>query len=104
MDRNMIGMCGAYCGACEWKPKVNCQGCQAAKGKMFWGECQIAKCCMRKGLSHCGECGDLPCAALQAVVADPEHGDQGQRLLNLKAWAGGEDTWLELKAPKKTDS
>jgi hypothetical protein len=97
----MIGVCGAYCGACEWKPKVNCPGCQAAKSKMFWGECQMAKCCLGKGYVHCGECSDVPCEGLQAIIRDPEHGDTGQRLANLKAWARGEDTWLGLIPPKK---
>jgi len=36
MDKTMIGMCGAYCGICEWRPKTDCPGCQAAKGDMFW--------------------------------------------------------------------
>jgi hypothetical protein len=103
MDKNMIGMCGAYCGACEWKPKVNCPGCKVAKGKMFWGECQIAACSLSKGLAHCGLCPDLPCAPLQAAFDNPEHGDSGERLKNLKAWAMGEDTFLELRKPKKAD-
>jgi hypothetical protein len=101
MDRNMIAMCGAYCGACEWKPKVNCPGCQVAKGKMFWGQCQIAMCCLGKGFTHCGECSELPCGILNAVCSDPEHGDRGERLLNLKAWAAGEDTYMELRKPEK---
>jgi hypothetical protein len=103
MDENMIGICGAYCGACEWKPKVNCPGCQAAKGKMFWGQCQIATCSLGKGFAHCGQCPDVPCGMLKAAFDDPEHGDSGERLLNLKAWARGEDTWLELRNPKKAD-
>ena len=41
MDKELIGMCGAYCGICEWKEKINCLGCQACKGEMFWGKCKI---------------------------------------------------------------
>jgi hypothetical protein len=103
MDKNMIAMCGAYCGGCEWIAKTNCPGCLAAKGKVFWGECQMAKCCLDKGFAHCGECPDLPCDVLQGAFDNPEHGDQGERLLNLKAWARGEDTYLELRPPKKKD-
>ena len=101
MDRQMIAMCGAYCGDCEWKSKTNCPGCQAARGNMFWGECTVAKCCVSKGFSHCGECPDLPCADLQAAFDHPEHGDRGERLANLKAWASGQDTYLKLRPLKQ---
>jgi len=98
----MIAACGAYCGVCEWKSKVNCPGCKAAKGKMFWGECQIAKCCLGKGYAHCGECPEVPCGSLRVLFDDAQHGDQGERLRNLKAWARGEDAYLELRPPKRS--
>ena len=53
MDKEQIGMCGAYCGYCEWKERKNCPGCQTCKGKMFYGECGVAKCCLGKGFLHC---------------------------------------------------
>ena len=96
MDREQIGMCGAYCGVCEWKEKTNCPGCQARKGEMFWGRCAVAMCCLRKGLAHCGLCPDLPCDALQEFFDDPEHGDKGERIANLKAWAKGEETFIAI--------
>ena len=96
MDKGLIGMCGAYCGSCEWKDKTNCPGCQAAKGKMFWGECAVAKCCLDKGVSHCGPCADLPCGVLQEFFDSPEHGDNGERLANLKAWAAGQDKVIDI--------
>jgi hypothetical protein len=96
MDKNQIAMCGAYCGACEWKPKTNCPGCLAAKGKMFWGECTVAKCAIEKGITHCGLCSDLVCDTLQGFFDHPEHGDRGERLANLKAWARGEDTYIKM--------
>jgi hypothetical protein len=79
---------------------MNCPGCQAAKGNIFWGECAVAKCCVNHDITHCGECSNLPCDALQAAFDDPEHGDHGERLLNLKAWARGEDTYLKLRILK----
>ena len=36
MDKSLIAYCGAYCGVCEWKDKVGCQGCKANAGNMFW--------------------------------------------------------------------
>ena len=91
MDKDQIGMCGAYCGVCQWKEKTGCKGCQFHKGKMFYGTCPVAKCCSGKSLLHCGLCQDLPCEALKQAFNHPEYGDNGERFANLKAWARGED-------------
>jgi hypothetical protein len=96
MDRQLIATCGAYCGTCQWRPKTHCPGCQAAGGNTFWGECAVATCAIKKGLEHCGLCADVPCQTLQEYFDHPEHGDRGERLANLKAWARGEETYLEL--------
>ena len=55
MDSRMIASCGAYCGACDWREKTDCPGCQEAKGRMFWGKCAVATCALAKGLLHCVE-------------------------------------------------
>lgn len=100
MDRDMMSICGAYCGECEWKEPTNCPGCQKSQGKMFWGECQVAKCSIEKGHRHCGHCSELPCQMLQSAFDNPEHGDNGERLRNLKAWAEGKDTYLSITKKK----
>ena len=47
-------------------------------------------------------CPDLPCTELQQAFDNPEHGDHGERLANLKNWAKGDETILRLKTfPKK---
>ena len=104
MNRELIAMCGAYCGLCEWKDKTGCNGCQHNKGKMFWGTCAVAVCCSDKGLLHCGLCPDLPCQTLQDAFDHPEHGDNGERLANLNAWAKGEDTIIKLGSFKTKQS
>lgn len=86
MDKSMIAYCGSYCGVCEWKKKLGCNGCKANAGKMFWGECDKAMCCIEKGYEHCGQCSELPCAKLKLLFGDPEHGDKGVRLHNLQNW------------------
>lgn len=98
MDKEMIAYCGTYCGICEWKDKVNCKGCKANGGKMFWGECDKAKCCIEKGFEHCGECSDLPCQKIIALINDPEHGDNGTdvRLSNLRNWKNGNYVYKKL--------
>jgi hypothetical protein len=97
MDKQMIGICGTYCGACDWKEKTNCPGCKASQSRPFWGECAIAKCAMDKGYEHCGYCANLPCEKLQDAYNDKEHGDNGERLINLKNWAKGEESYLKLR-------
>jgi len=96
MNRDYIGRCGAYCGACAWREETHCLGCQLCKGDMFWGECSVAKCSIEKGIEHCGLCSNLPCDVIQEAYDHPEHGDNGERLANLRAWAKGEDSYIEL--------
>ena len=96
MDKTQIGMCGAYCGGCDWKVKTGCLCCQHHKGDMFYGTCEVAVCCSSKNLLHCGLCPKVPCDILQLAFDHPEHGDNGERLANLKAWAKGDETVIEL--------
>lgn len=99
----MIGMCGTYCGVCEWKDKTNCPGCQVCQGKTFWGECSIAKCSISNGYNHCGNCSNLPCDKLKNAYNNAEHGDNGERLINLKSWRAGKETYLKLRILKSED-
>lgn len=96
MDRDQIAYCGSYCENCKWKEQTGCKGCKASQGNMFYGECSVAKCTIAKELEHCGLCPDLPCETLQAAFDNPEHGDNGERLSNLKTWARGEETYIEV--------
>ncbi len=95
-DHALIARCGAYCGVCSWKEPMNCPGCQAARGDVFWGVCDVAKCSLDKDYAHCGECSDVPCGMLQATFDDPEHGDNGERLANLRAWERGEERYIAI--------
>ena len=76
--------------------KTGCRGCRASAGNMFWGECDKAKCCIEKGISHCGCCDRVPCAKLELLFSDPEHGDDGSRLCNLQNWKNGNYTYEKL--------
>jgi hypothetical protein len=89
MEDEMIeSYCGLLCSKCEWKESTGCKGCIDLKGKVFWGDCPIAGCCIEKGISHCGECEHIPCELLSQFSHDEEHGDEGQRILQCKEWAG----------------
>ncbi|MDF2672291.1 MAG: hypothetical protein K0R09_556, partial [Clostridiales bacterium] len=67
-----------------------------SRSQMFWGECGVAKCSIEKGYNHCGHCSKVPCELLQGAFDDPEHGDNGERLANLKAWAMREETYIKI--------
>ena len=99
LDKSMIAFCGTYCKVCEWKDKIGGNGCKANQGVLFWGECDKAKCCIEKGLNHCGECSNLPCQKLKDFFSDPEHGDSGIRLNNLINWKNGKDVYEKLINP-----
>ena len=86
MRQDDMAMCGLDCGSCSYREKSNCPGCRVAGGKMFWGECELATCCLAKGLPHCGKCDEFPCERLRAFsFSDSEHGDNGRRIENLRA-------------------
>ena len=97
MDETMKAMCGTYCGVCTWRESTGCPGCQANQGNMFWGECDKARCCIGRGYEHCGFCPDLPCQKMLDLFADPEHGDGGARLNNLKNWVAGNEVYEKLR-------
>lgn len=68
--------------------------CSECGGKPFHGECEIAVCCISKGLEHCGMCDEMPCAKLYAYsYLDREWGDKppGARLGVLRRWAAQSD-------------
>jgi general stress protein 26 len=82
--------CGLLCDGCTYKESHGCKGCIAQNGKPFWGECDVAKCCMDKGYAHCGECIDIPCDNLRSMsYGDDEYNDkpEGARIAVCKAWA-----------------
>ncbi|NLZ13211.1 MAG: hypothetical protein GXY29_03355 [Thermotogaceae bacterium] len=57
---------------------------------------------MSKGYPHCGLCPEMPCVTLKDYFDDPEHGDNGERLANLKAWANGHWTLQALTGKKRS--
>ena len=63
---------------------------------MFWGTCRVAECCFSKGYSHCGECPEMPCELLLEAFNHPEHGDNGERIDNLRRWSSGNMTVIRI--------
>jgi hypothetical protein len=77
MERNLVGKCGLYCGACsiyraqrdseEWRLKiaeqfhcqskqVRCNGCGALTSECWGSGCKIVVCLHAKGYQYCFEC------------------------------------------------
>lgn len=81
----MVSLCGANCDDCAEYGET-CEGCAAIAGKVFWAGymgsdiCPIYDCCTaKKGLRHCGECGELPCQ-LYFATKDPRLSDEEHRM------------------------
>lgn len=89
----LLAACGLYCGACyhyrasfpesqhllreEFRGHrplegYTCRGCRSDRLYIHPGcvECPIRACADEKGLVHCGECADLPCARLLTFQND----------------------------------
>ncbi len=100
MNKDLMAYCGTYCETCDWKEEFNCPGCKGCEGKVFWGTCKIAMCAINKGIDHCGECSEVPCSKLIDAYNSKDHGDDGERLTNLKCWADGKVSMLSVKDSK----
>lgn len=78
-DKNLVGRCGLYCGACgiyrayrddgelltriagDFKcslEKVRCEGCMALTPECWGYGCKIVRCLNSKGLQFCYECNE----------------------------------------------
>jgi len=88
MDKSKIveSRCGLLCSKCEYREKMDCQGC-AAIDKPFWGDCPVKSCCESKNQEHCGQCSDFPCDLLKQFAYDAEQGDDGKRIETCREWA-----------------
>lgn len=95
-------ICGLHCTGCSFIESHGCKGCIETGGVPFHGECPVAKCCLSKGLHHCGECAEIPCELLVDYSCGPagasasevaEHSDhpRGQRINQCIRWARGEE-------------
>ena len=78
--------CGLLCSACDYREKMNCPGC-VAMAKPFWGDaCAVKSCCESRQHDHCGQCGEFPCETLKEFSHAKEHGDNGKRIEQCRAW------------------
>jgi len=79
VNKNIVGRCGLYCGACGIyrayiddgdflkklaerfkcpQEKVRCEGCMALTSECWGNDCKIVQCLENKGLKFCYQCGE----------------------------------------------
>jgi len=125
VDRNLVGRCGLYCGACgiyrayrdggEYRQqladffkcspeKVCCEGCQALTQECWGIECKIVECLNAKELQFCYECTDYDkhtCEKFEKFSEEylqDDHVDLRANLSRIKA--GQVDEWLKESEEK----
>ena len=127
MNKNLVGRCGLYCGACiiyraykdsdhlrqkiaereKCKPEeIRCEGCQTVLTNGWnskeWGKsCRIVKCLEARGLDFCYECDTYPNCKKFREIADSclTHGENLMENLN-KIESGRVEEWLEEEDKK----
>lgn len=77
-------ICGIDCAACRHRTENGCTGCRAQKGNIFWGTCDLYKCCAEKQHDHCGQCAAFPCEMLRSW-AESENPERIENLRKLSA-------------------
>ena len=88
----LAGFCGDYCGKCPNYPG-SCNGCVASEHM----DCHFLRCCLERGIEHCGFCEEFPCLRLREFVPDDRQGcEPGYHIRELKKRASmGTAAWLE---------
>lgn len=79
--------CGLLCSQCEFRASMGCGMCVNSPAP-FHGACAVKNCCEEKGLEYCGTCSQFPCQLLKEYAYDPEHGDNGARIIQCQNWRG----------------
>ncbi len=92
--KDLLSYCGLYCGGCKnYKENANCQGCREEPEMV--NDCQTRSCAVLKGLLHCGECVDFPCAILDEFYHDglKHHALALENMREIRSI--GVEKWLE---------
>lgn len=120
-DRQLVGVCGIYCGACFvyrayndqdqtliqrlinlgfQEETIQCKGCTSRVISPRCAKCSFRDCAAKKGISSCFECGDMPCKALIELSEERARKDNLPHLnlclVNLEALKRvGVQNWLK---------
>lgn len=77
-DKNLIGKCGFYCGACPTYFRDNCNGCMAEHTD---GDCFTRDCVVKQDIEVCGRCKNFPC---ETILTKPHSTVLDQQWLQWK--------------------
>jgi len=92
-NRELLGACGLYCGACyhylasfdesihlrevAMQQRGNLEGyfCQGCRSELLYvhpgcSQCEIRACANSRNLDHCGQCTEYPCVRIKAFQSD----------------------------------
>ncbi|MCL1797649.1 MAG: DUF3795 domain-containing protein [Eggerthellaceae bacterium] len=97
-DYEALSYCGIYCGDCSnYRQNMNCGGCKS-EPELLW-DCTTRACAANKGLLHCGQCPEFPCAELKEFYHDgkPSHLKAYENMLEIIG--KGADVWLDEQNP-----
>ena len=59
IERELVGKCGIYCGACRLYILGVCKGCIEINREEQ--KCPYYKCVAARNINFCGECQEFPC-------------------------------------------
>lgn len=120
-DKQVLAVCGLYCGACyhyraafpegahlltekarKGRPLegFTCQGCRSDVLYIHaaCAQCRFRDCAGAKGIAHCGLCDEFPCVPLLAFQNDgrAHHADITRNLealteMGAEAWLAGQE-------------
>ena len=119
VDRNLVGRCGLYCGACSIyraqrdngeylkrvaasfkcpPEKVKCEGCMVLADDSWGHDCEIVQCLRQKGLDFCHQCPEYmhrSCARFEELAKGYLTDDKVDIRANLERIKRGEmEKWL----------
>jgi len=120
VDRDLVGRCGLYCGACSIyraqrdneeylervaaslkcpPEKVKCEGCIALANDSWGYDCEIVQCLSQKSLEFCYQCPeyiDRSCSKFEKLAEGYLTDDQVDIRANLERIKKGEtEKWLQ---------
>ena len=124
VNRNLVGRCGMFCGACgiyraykddgelltrlannfKCSPeKVQCEGCMGLTSDCWGNGCKIVQCLNNKGLQFCYECDEYEkktCEKYEKLAKDYLESGEDIRASLTRIKAGETEEWLRESEQK----
>ena len=80
-----MAYCGVECAECADYTGGKCPGCRQTNWQTT-DICLPVDCCMKKGISSCGECASFPCKEMEEFYQESDgHKRAYQRLIFMRS-------------------